>query len=38
MRNHFIVEKLTAYTEKLLQYCDGLHLEAFIWSPQSNRL
>lgn len=29
MRNNIIVEKLIAYTEKLLQYCDGLDYEQF---------
>lgn len=29
MRNNIIVEKLLTYTEKLLQYCDGLDYEQF---------
>lgn len=29
MRNNIIVEKLLTYTEKLLQYCNGLDYEQF---------
>ena len=29
MRNEIIIQKLLAYAEKLLRYCDGLDYEAF---------